>query len=609
MGSIRQSTFFEAIKRHDPKSIAVVNSDSGKSFTYGSLLHDVALAKERLVQSSGKEGGDLSGERIAFLVENGYDYVVTLLSTLAANAIALPLAPSFPAHELRYILDHSEALILLSTPRYATQAKDVLKEGLEKTPKFAQLDKLEEGSQEISDVEITGTAQDVASGMMLYTSGTTARPKGVVLKEATVAAQASSLYKAWEYTPKDRLLHVLPLHHIHGTVNAIFAPLLAGSSIEFMYPFNVDHVWKRLALPFLPEDQLNGHSGQTRPTPITFFTAVPTVWARMVQSFGSQTPEMQAATKTAVSRQYLRLNISGSAALPKPTQDAWIALSGGNTLLERFGMTEVGMAISCGLDDSDRIDGSVGWPLPSVEARLAETNDDTGEVSIIPIGGEKSADGKERHGEIQLRGPTIFSEYWRNPEATAKEFTDDGWFKTGDIAARREVPGSGKGKSGDWATGPAYYIQGRKSADIIKTGGEKVSALEVERELLSLPEVHECAVVGLPSESWGQKVAAVVVLSELGKTAGKGGKQWGAMDLRRALKDRLVAYKIPQDLAVVTELKRNAMGKINKKELVPEVFGDQGKIRRRSEVNKEEREKLKREVAKEKTIPENGKAT
>ena len=252
-------------------------------------------------------------------------------------------------------------------------------------------------------------------------------------------------------------------------------------------------------------------------------------------------------------------------------------------------MTEVGMALSCGLEDSDRIDGSVGWPLPSVEARLVDP--DTFET--IP---ESDLD---RQGEIQLRGPTIFKGYWNNPEATAKEFTNDRWFKTGDIAVRRHVPGAGVGKSGDWAKGPAYFILGRQSADIIKTGGEKVSALEIERELLSLPQISECAVVGLPSEAWGQKVAAVVVLSEAGKTGGRGGKAWGAMDMRRALKGKLVMYKIPQDLKIVEQIPRNAMGKVNKKELVKEIFGDVDKIRRRSVNVAEERAREKVQLAKE----------
>lgn len=396
--------------------------------------------------------------------------------------------------------------------------------------------------------------------------------KGVLLPQSVLTAQCQSLLQAWEYTPADHLLHVLPLHHIHGTVNAILTPLLAGSTVEFMFPFNPTHVWERFAGPFLP----NNPKGQA---PITFFTVVPTVYNRLLSSHSTLSPELQAATREAINPRNLRLNISGSAALPTPTKKAWTDLSGGNVLLERYGMTEVGMALSCGLSFADRIDGSVGWPLPSVTARLVDTDTHT----IIEHGDEiDPATGRERHGEIQLKGPTIFREYWRNPTATASEFTSDGYFKTGDVAVRRPVEGAGNGASGEWAKGSAYFILGRKSADIIKTGGEKVSALEVEREILSLPQIAECAVVGLVSEAWGQKVAAVVVLSEAGMTGGRGGKAFGAMDLRRALKDQLVAYKIPQDMKVVEMIPRNAMGKINKKLLVAEVFGDQDSIRRRS---------------------------
>jgi acyl-CoA synthetase (AMP-forming)/AMP-acid ligase II len=202
---------------------------------------------------------------------------------------------------------------------------------------------------------------------------------------------------------------------------------------------------------------------------------------------------------------------------------------------------------------------------------------ETGEV--IEVGKEiDPTTERERQGEIQLRGPTIFREYWKNPEATSKEFTEDAdgqgrWFKTGDVAVRRNVDGAGKSDQA-WAKGPLYFIHGRKSADIIKTGGEKVSALEIEREMLSLPQVDEVAVVGLPSEAWGQKVAAVVVLSEQGKTAGKGGKPWSALDMRRALKDILANYKIPQEMKVVDTIPRNAMGKINKKQLVKQIWGE-----------------------------------
>lgn len=302
-----------------------------------------------------------------------------------------------------------------------------------------------------------------------------------MLPESVLTAQAKSLIRAWAYTQQDHLLHVLPLHHIHGTVNALITPLFAGSSIEFLFPFNADTVWERLAAPYR-----NSNDHESERHKVTFLTVVPTIYNRLLSSHAALSPEIQEATREAISPQNLRLNISGSAALPTPTMAAWTDLSNGNILLERYGMTEVGMALSCGLDYADRVDGSVGWPLPFVEARLVdtETND------VIRDGEEADKEGKEREGEIQLRGPTIFKEYWQNQKATSEEFVEgtDGkgkWFKTGDVAIRRPVDGAGK-SSQKWARGPMYFIKGRKSVDIIKTGGEKVSALEIERELLSL---------------------------------------------------------------------------------------------------------------------------
>lgn len=311
-------------------------------------------------------------------------------------------------------------------------------------------------------------------------------------------------------------------------------------------------MWSRFAAPFLPSPKTS--------EPITFFTVVPTVYSRLLSTVDSLSPEEQDAAKTAISPKHLRLAISGSAALPTPTKKKWADLSHNNILLERYGMTEVGMALSCGLAPSTRVDGSVGWPLPGVEARLVDTDTH----AVIQPGEELTPDGKERDGEIQLRGPTIFKEYWRNEDATAKEHVEGGdgrgrWFKTGDVAVRRNVP-SAADSGQAWAQGPMYFIRGRLSADIIKSGGEKVSALEVEREMLSLPEIAECAVVAVPSGKWGQKVGAVVIL-RTGYSPGKSGKSWGPMDLRRALKGRLAGYKIPQVMKVVDDIPRNAMGK------------------------------------------------
>lgn len=273
-------------------------------------------------------------------------------------------------------------------------------------------------------------------------------------------AQASSLRQAWKYSSGDHLLHVLPLHHIHGILNALLVPLLAGSSVEFLFPFDAEAVWQRLAQPF------QNHGSKK----VTLFTAVPTMYHRLLSSFERLPPSLQAVAKTAISPANMRLNMSGSAALPSATQEKWSKLSNGNILLERYGMTEVGMALSCGLEHHDRPDGSVGWPLPMVQVRLVDP--DTNQVL--------TAD--EAQGEIQLRGPTIFKDYWQNPASTTASFVEENgqrWFKTGDIASRTIV-------DHQIARGPAYFIQGRRSVDIINTGGEKVSALEVERELLLL---------------------------------------------------------------------------------------------------------------------------
>ncbi|KAL9614517.1 MAG: hypothetical protein Q9167_000967 [Letrouitia subvulpina] len=566
-------SLFETIANHNPDSTAVIHSSSGRRFTYGQLLKDVADSRDTLRQSAG--GRPVDGQRVAFLVENGYDYVgaITFLSILGANGIAVPLSSGFPATELQYILDNCEAFMVLSSRKFQGKVEEVAKEGLEHKPIFSMVEKKLKGSQSSQEVRLeNNNAKSNQSGMMLYTSGTTSRPKGVLLPEPTLTAQCHSLIQAWHYTPQDHLLHVLPLHHIHGTVNALLAALFAGSAIEFLFPFNAQAVWKRLAAPFLPDRQIQPK--------ITFLTVVPTIYNRLLASHNNselKNDQVLRAAQEAIRPENLRLNISGSAALPTPIKEAWNMLSGGNVLLERYGMTEVGMALSCGLDFADRVDGSVGWPLPLVEARLVDT--ETG--LVIPLGQEKDGEGREREGEIQLRGPTVFQEYWRNLSATAAEFVegDDGkgkWFKTGDIATRRIVEGAGKSKQ-EWAKGPMYFIQGRKSVDIIKSGGEKVSALEIERELLSLPQVAEAAVMGVASEQWGQKVAAVVVLKEGQEKTGRAGKQWGVMDMRRALREKLAGYKIPQELRVVEKISKNAMGKegylVNKKSLVKEIFG------------------------------------
>jgi malonyl-CoA/methylmalonyl-CoA synthetase len=250
---------------------------------------------------------------------------------------------------------------------------------------------------------------------------------------------------------------------------------------------------------------------------------VPTIYYRLIAAWECVSQADQISMSSSCAK--VRLMVSGSAALPVSVFNRWQALSG-HTLLERYGMTEIGMALSNPLD-GERRPGSVGVPLPGVLARLV---DESGEVI--------TAEGQS--GEIQIQGPNVFLEYWRKPEATRSAFRD-GWFCTGDVAVIEN----------------GYYrILGRSSVDIIKTGGYKVSALEIEEVLRTHPAVSECAVVGVPDLEWGERVCAAVVP--------KDGQAITLNDLREWAKERLASYKVPTRLLCLAELPRNAMGKVTK---------------------------------------------
>jgi acyl-CoA synthetase (AMP-forming)/AMP-acid ligase II len=284
-----------------------------------------------------------------------------------------------------------------------------------------------------------------------------------------------------------------------------------------MPKFNAQAVWNRWL--------------STKQPQITLFMSVPTVYARLI-AYHDQSLALTHASQVVSTCQKFRLQICGSAALPSPIKRKWEKLSGGVALLERYGMTEIGMALSNGYEPEKRLDGSVGWALPGVAVRLVTTDNAKRDVTGLD----------NEPGEIQVKGDNVFLEYWRKPEATKKEFTEDGFFKTGDIAVANQSQNG------------AFYIQGRGSVDIIKSGGYRISALDVERELLSLPIIDEAVVVGLDDEEWGQRVAAVVTLAK------KDG-ELKLKDLRNMLRKNMAPYKIPTVLKVVDEIPRNNMGK------------------------------------------------
>jgi malonyl-CoA/methylmalonyl-CoA synthetase len=326
-----------------------------------------------------------------------------------------------------------------------------------------------------------------------------------VTTHGNIEAQITSLVTAWEWAAADRTLLVLPLHHIHGIINVLCSALWAGAACEIMPRFDAELVWDRLA------------SGE-----LTVFTAVPTMYHRLIASWDAAPPAVQRARSEGA--RGMRLMMSGSAALPVHMLERWLEITG-HTLLERYGMTEIGMALSNPLHGQRRA-GTVGVPLPGVSIRLVDEQGGTVQPGTP--------------GEVQVKGPGVFLEYWNRPEETRDAFRD-GWFRTGDMAV---------------VDRDAYRLLGRMSVDIIKSGGYKVSALDIEEVLRDHPAIAECAVVGVPDDMWGERVC-VAIEPRPNLTLDVEGLQIWA-------RTRLAPYKIPRTLCCVDSLPRNAMGKVVK---------------------------------------------
>lgn len=472
--------------------------DHTESCSYRELLARSTVGAHALLRGDAK----LRGARVAFLTPADISYAVTTWAIWQAGAIAVPLCIHHPAPELRHILRDAGAQLVLAHADFTARLAPVCAElGVP----LRTIDELRSENSGPRPTLPTVTPDDGA--LILYTSGTTGKPKGVLTGHGTLAAQLSSVTEAWAYGPQDRNLLVLPLHHLHGILNVLWATLWAGGRTEMQPAFDADTVWKRIAAQDGP----------------TLFMAVPTIYAKLIAAYQAASPQQQGLFRAGCQR--LRLMVSGSAALPVPTLQAVREISG-HTLLERYGMTEIGMALGNPLH-GERRPGHVGHPFPGVEVRLVDEH----ERPLPP----------EQTGQLQVRGPNVFQTYWGRPEDTAAAFTADGYFRTGDVAVCEDG---------------SYRILGRASVDILKTGGYKVSALEIEACLRAHPAVADCAVVGIPDSEWGQRVAAAVVL--------RPGHSIDLSEVRRFGKEYLATYKVPSRLIVVPELPRNAMGKVQK---------------------------------------------
>jgi malonyl-CoA/methylmalonyl-CoA synthetase len=479
--------------------VAIV--DAAGEYAYDDLLGGSDLVARTLL--AGRP--DLGEARVAFMVAPGFDYVATLCGIWRAGGIAVPLSPSHPAPELEYVLDDTAAEAVVGDMASELRLKPL---AAARDMWFVQSTEAIEGSGEGSPLAPHPSPLDVDESrraLILYTSGTTGRPKGVVLTHANLRAQMESLVEAWDWSTDDRILHVLPLHHTHGLVNALLCALWAGAACEMLPGFDAPRVWQRLV--------------ERGPT---LFMAVPTIYAKLIAEWENADPDER--KRRSQSCHALRLMVSGSAALPGSVFERWREISG-HALLERYGMTEIGMALSNPLH-GERRPGTVGHPLPGVGVRLL---DEAG----LPVARESLP------GEIYVRGPGVFKEYWGRPDETRNAFRA-GWFCTGDIAV---------------VDGGYYRILGRNNVDIIKTGGYKVSALEIEEALRGHPGIQDCAVVGVEDPEWGERVSAAVVAS---------GDTPTAESLRAWLAERIAPYKVPRRWLFVDALPRNAMGKVTK---------------------------------------------
>ena len=450
--------------------------------------------------AAGLLGGknDLEEERIAIFAPAGLDHVVALHAVWRAGGMAVPLNVAAAEPELEhYLVDAGVTRLIAACDPHPSAMRLCDRLGVQ----LSTVESLPaEPRKRPLPIEADGRA------LIVFTSGTSGQPKGVVITHRAIRAQITMLVEAWKWSEEDVLPLFLPLHHFHGIVNVLNCALWAGATVHAMPRLDVEKLCEQVA-------------GGT----FTALMAVPTIYVKLAAHIRT----LAAAERDAVCAGFgrMRVNISGSAACPVRLFRQWRELTG-QVLLERYGTTETGMALSNPYDGERRA-GTVGQALPGVTVQLFDEDDRPVRTDAVP-------------GEIRVKGESVMKEYWNNPEATAEGFTD-GWYCTGDIAVVED----------------GYYrILGRSSIDIIKSGGYKLSALEIEGVLLGHEAIREAAVIGLPDDTWGEIVAAAVTLNDGASLDLAGLKQWCG--------ERMSSYRIPRRLKVMDDLPRNAMGKVIK---------------------------------------------
>ncbi len=462
----------------------------------GPVVHyDELAAESARIANALVAAGARTGDRIAVQTDKHWQVVALYLACLRAGLVYLPLNTGYQRSELRYFFDDAEPRVIVCRP----EAEGVIAP-LAPAAKVLTLGaaggSLVERSRDAPDTFATVVSRPDDLAAIVYTSGTTGRSKGAMITHRNLASNALALVREWGFVHGDVLLHALPVYHVHGLFVAIHCVLLAGARTLWLPKFDAKEI-----VALLPH--------------ATVMMGVPTFYTRLLAepSFGRD------AART------MRLFVSGSAPLLAETFDAFRERTG-QSILERYGMTETGMNTSNPLDGA-RIAGTVGPPLPGVSIR------------ILGADGRECAPGEV--GAIEVHGPNVFAGYWRMPEKTREEFSDDGYFRTGDV--------------GEWTPQRYVRIVGR-AKDLIISGGLNVYPKEIEERIDAMPGVAESAIVGVPDADFGEAVTAVVVP--------KPGAHPTAEQIVGALKGEIASFKVPKRVYFVSELPRNAMGKVQK---------------------------------------------
>lgn len=431
--------------------------------------------------------GVRKGDRVCLYLPNSPQLIISLFGNHLLGAITVPVNPASTPKELSYVAQTAQVSALISD----TALKTPVRVHLRSHQFWSALRQPRGDYPENQDPH--------APALLCFTSGTTARPKGVVLTHANLRSNLFDLIQVWGWTPSDHLLLALPLFHVHGLGVGLHGWALTGCRVLVLETFDPLKVWSVL----------------TRGDP-TLFMGVPTMYRRLLEVFE---PECHSIG--------LRLAITGSAPMSRELHKASRRVFG-QTLLERYGMTETIMNTSNPLEGERRI-GSVGRSLPSVEVSLRDEH----QAEILE---------SRRLGEVWVRGPNVFSEYWRDPEATQRAFFN-GWFRTGDL--------------GYWDKDGYLFLQGRSSFDLVKSAGYRIGAREIEEVLEQHSALREVAVVGLPDEDLGERLTACVVAEQPVE------KDEIILHCRKIL----AAYKCPRQIIFLDNLPKNALGKVTKARL------------------------------------------